>query len=129
MAAALARLAAMFRDTLESARAPEPMGEQALRARLIGMVLSEGAWPFLQVWLEIVARGGRGDALYRDAGRAIAEGFVAWIAAQSDAPTEAARTGIAQRLLPLLDGLILLRAVGLAETCAAPWLAESQPGR
>jgi hypothetical protein len=48
------------------------------------MVMSEDAWPFLQVWLEIVSRGGRGDLVYRDAERAIAQGFIDWIAARKD---------------------------------------------
>jgi AcrR family transcriptional regulator len=121
MAAALDRLAAMFRDSLEAARSPEPLGEAALRARLVGMVMSEEAWPFLQVWLEIVSRGGRGDPVCREAGRAIAQGFIVWIASQSDAPDAAARTATATRLLPILDGLILLRGVGMAEACAAAW--------
>jgi AcrR family transcriptional regulator len=127
MAAALDRLAMMFREGLEAARSPEPLGEPELRTRLIGMIMSEDAWPFLQVWLEIVSRGGRGDPVHREAGRAIAQGFIDWIAAQSEAPTEAGRTEIATRLLPLLDGLILLRALGLAETCAAPWLRDPPP--
>jgi AcrR family transcriptional regulator len=128
MAAALARLAAILRDRLEASRAPEPLGEPALRTRLIAMILSEEAWPFLQVWLEIVARGARGDPTYRAAGKAIAEGFVDWIALQSDAPSATARTEVARRILPLLDGLILLRAVDLGDICAAPWLAEPVPG-
>ena len=129
MGAALERLAAALRERLEAARAPERLDEPRLRARLIGMVLSEEAWPFLQVWLEIVARGGRGDPLYHAAGKGIGEGFIEWIAAQSDAPGDAARREVAARLLPLLDGLILLKAVGLGESCGAAVLAQAEPGR
>jgi AcrR family transcriptional regulator len=120
MAAALERLALLLRERLEAARAPAPMGEEALRARLVGMVLDDAVWPFMQVWLEIVARGGRGDPVFRETGRRIGAGFLDWIAAQSDAGSEAARAEVAARLLPLLDGLIVLKAVGLAETCAGP---------
>ncbi|MCU0854845.1 MAG: hypothetical protein MUF63_08075, partial [Rhodobacteraceae bacterium] len=77
--------------------------------------------PFLQLWLEIVARGGRGDPIFRTTGERIAAGFLDWVAAQSDAPTEEARRAVAARLLPVLDGLIVLKAVGLHETCARPW--------
>ena len=121
MAAAMERLADILRERLEAARAPEPMGEAALRARLVDMVLDDAVWPFMQVWLEIVALGGRGDPMYRRTGERIASGFLQWIAAQSDAETPEARAGIAARLLPLLDGLIVLKAVGLDATCAPPW--------
>jgi AcrR family transcriptional regulator len=128
MEAALSRLAAMLRDRLEAALSPEPLDEPRLRARLIRMVLSDDAWPFLQVWLEIVARGGRGDPVFHAAGRGIGEGFIDWIAAQSGAPGDAARRETAERLLPLLDGLVLLKAVGLGESCAAAVLAQDGTG-
>jgi hypothetical protein len=35
---------------------------------------------------------------------------------------------VATRLLPLLDGLILLKAVGLAETCATAISAQDVSG-
>jgi len=121
MAAAMDGLGEILRDRLEAARAPEPMGEDALRARLAEMVLDDAVWPFMQVWLEIVARGGRGDPIYREAGNRIGSGFLDWIAAQSDAATPEARAEVGARLLPILDGLILLKAVGLDGTCARPW--------
>ena len=125
MAAALERLADLLRDQLAAARAPHPMGEAGLRARLVAMVLDEGVWPFMQVWLEIAARAGRGDPVCHETGRRIAAGFLDWIAAQSDAPTPEARAEVAARLLPVLDGLIVLKAVGLSDICAAPWVGRA----
>ena len=123
MAAAMERLAELLRNRLEAQRAPEPQGEAALRARLVAMVLDDAVWPFMQVWLEIAAKGARGDPICRETGERIGAGFLHWIAAQSDAGGEAARAEVAARLLPVLDGLIVLKAVGLHETCAASWSA------
>jgi AcrR family transcriptional regulator len=108
---------------LDAARAPEPMPEDALTRRLVGMALDDAVWPFMQLWLEIVAKGARGDPIFRETGERIGAGFLDWVAAQSDAPTGAGRREVAARLLPVLDGLILLKGVGLHETCAAPWRA------
>jgi AcrR family transcriptional regulator len=128
MAAAMERLGMMLQEELAAARAPEPLGEAALRDRLVAMVLDDAVWPFMQVWLEIAARSGRGDPLFRETGNLIGAGFITWISSQSDAPTEAARRDVATRLLPVLDGLILLKAVGLAETCAAAISAQDVSG-
>ena len=124
MSAAMGRLAEILRQRLDAARAPALLPEPALRARLVAMALDDGVWPFMQVWLEIAAKGARGDPLFRETGERIGRGFLEWIAAQSDAPTGPARAAVAARLLPVLDGLILLKAVGLAGSCAAAWTAE-----
>ena len=121
MAAAMERLAAGLTAQLDAARAPAPMSEAALADRLVGMVLDDGVWPFMQLWLEIVAKGARGDPIFRETGGGSEAGFLDWIAAQSDAPTEAgaacgggAAPAGARRAHPAQGG-------GLHETCAAPW--------
>jgi AcrR family transcriptional regulator len=121
MAAAMERVAEELKTRLDAARAPEPLAEEALTTRLVLMVLDDAVWPFMQLWLEIVAKGARGDPLFRETGERIGAGFLDWIAAQSDAPTEAGRRAVAARLLPVLDGLIVLKAVGLHETSAPLW--------
>jgi AcrR family transcriptional regulator len=124
MSAAMARLGEVLRERLDAARAPAPLPEGALRARLVAMALDDAVWPFMQVWLEIAAKGARGDPLFRETGEGIGRGFLDWIAAQSDAGSAAARAEVAARLLPVLDGLILLKAVGLEGRCAAAWGAD-----
>ncbi len=121
MSAALDRLCAVFQERLETVRVPDPLEEEALRPALVALVMDDGVWPFLQVWLEIVARGGRGEALFAEAGNRIATNFFDWIARQSAAPTEDGRRAVAARLLPIMDGLIVLKAVGLGGECAAAW--------
>jgi AcrR family transcriptional regulator len=123
MAAAMEWVAAELMARLDAARVPERMPEDALTRRLVGTALDEAVWPFMQLWLEIVAKGARGDPILRETGERIGAGFLDWVAAQSGAPTWAGRRAVAARLLPVLDGFILLKGVGLHETCAAPWRA------
>ena len=104
------------------------MPEEALTTRLVGMVLDDAVWPFLQLWLEIVARGGRGDPIFRTTGERIAAGFLDWVAAQSDAPTEAARREIAARqaelpCLQVADRSSRSAALGLAVAPVFAWRA------
>jgi AcrR family transcriptional regulator len=121
MSAALDRLCGILQERLEAVRAPGPLDEEPLRAALVDMVMDDGVWSFLQVWLEIVARGGRGDAICAEAGNRIVANFFDWIARQSAAPTEEGRREVAARLLPIMDGLIVLKAVGLHSDSASAW--------
>ena len=68
MAAAMERLAEALTAQLDAARAPAPLSEAALADRLVGMVLDDGVWPFMQLWLEIAAKGARGDPIFRETG-------------------------------------------------------------
>ena len=111
LAAALDCLAARLLQLLDSGRSA-PLDETALWARLSAQVRDPALWPYLCLWLDIVARAGRGDAFWADRGRALGQGFHAWIAAQLDAPAD--RHGeTALALFQRLEGLVVLRAVGL----------------
>lgn len=116
IAAALDALAARLLALL-SVPAP-PLPEAALWDRLAAQARDPALWPYLCLWLEIVARAGRGDAFWIDRGRAIGAGFHDWITAQLDTPDPADRARVALALFQRLEGLVLLRAVGLDQ--AAP---------
>lgn len=89
-------------------RAPMPLPPEALLPRLVDLVLAPPVWPYMRLWLDLAAAAARGDADARRTGHAIAQGFRGWIAEQLDAP-EAEAT----RLLVILEGTLLLHAIGL----------------
>jgi AcrR family transcriptional regulator len=80
----------------------------ALATKLLAILLAEDLWPYMCVWLEIAALAARGDPLYRTLGGQIGKGFLAWGAAQLDAPSNATA------LLVRIEGTILLHSLGMA---------------
>ena len=95
--------------------APLPLA--TLRAELIARVLSDELWPYMRLWLEIAALAARGDPFYRVVGARMARGFLAWGAAQLLSPTPEAREADAAKLLMAIEGLVLLKSVGLDDVC------------
>lgn len=117
IAAALERIAARLVAQLSALSAPHPVPADALRPRLMDLAQADGTWPFLRLWLQIAARAAQGDALYAGVGNAIGRGFLDWIAAQIDAPDDTARRSEAARLLVVIEGLVLLKALDLDGVC------------
>lgn len=95
--------------------APEPLPLERLRARLAGVLLADELWPYMQLWLEIASGAARGDPIYKDVGERIGRGFYAWAAAQLASPTTEARERDAARLLTAIEGMALLKALGMAD--------------
>jgi AcrR family transcriptional regulator len=95
--------------------APLPLDQ--LRAKLPPILLADGLWPYMRVWLEIASLSARGDPFYRSVGERIARGFLAWGAAQLDSPTPERRAIDAATLLVTMEGLVLLKSVGLDDVC------------
>lgn len=115
LTATLRLISARLMAVLDERRADAPLPAPALRARLVDMAAAPDVWPFLRLWLEIVARAGRGDPLYRPVGEALGRGYLDWIAAQLDAPDPTTRATQAAEIFTFVEGSILLRAVGLAD--------------
>lgn len=113
LAAAIERIAARLVAILEEKRSPAPAAPAALRPRLLDAVLSDALWPYMRLWIEIAAQAGRGDAFYRETGNAIGEGFLAWIEVQLDCPDAETRAVEAAHLLALIEGVLVLKALGL----------------
>jgi AcrR family transcriptional regulator len=113
MAATLDHLAATLMAALDAQRAPEALAEGPLLDRLSAQVQAPESWPFLQLWLEIAARAGRGDAEFQTVAARIGQGFLDWVAGQLSAPDEATRAAAARRVLASVEGQVVLKAVGL----------------
>jgi AcrR family transcriptional regulator len=114
MAATLDHLAATLMAALDAQRAPEPLPEGPLLERLLAQVQAPESWPFLQLWLEIAARAGRGDAEFQVVAARIGQGFLDWVAGQLVAPDAATQDAAARRVLASVEGQVVLKAVGMA---------------
>ncbi len=78
------------------------------------MLGDESFWPFMRVWLEIASRAAGGDPFYRAIGEQIGRGFLAWGASQLDSAEPEID---AARLLVAIEGMALLKAIGLDDVC------------
>ncbi|QMW23931.1 TetR/AcrR family transcriptional regulator [Sandaracinobacteroides saxicola] len=111
LGAALTVVATRMTALLAAQAGPQPLPFDLLLPRLRTVLLSDAAWPYMQLWLEIAALAARGDPLLRPLATPIAHGFLAWGRAQLDSPDPDTD---ALKLLTILEGSILLKGVGLA---------------
>jgi len=114
ISAVLERISARFAAHLQSALAGRPLAYEALRGKVLKIVLAREAWPYMSVWLEIAARAARGDPFYRAVGEQLATGFLAFTEARLAVPGRRRRAE-ALRLLTDVEGTMLLAALGLAD--------------
>jgi AcrR family transcriptional regulator len=115
--AALARIAERIVGFMEAQGAREPRDAETVRREVAAIVLSDDLWPYMRIWLELATLSAHGDPLYRGVGEAIGRGFLAWGTAQIDAPDDETRAREAARLLASIEGLVLLKALGLDDVC------------
>lgn len=71
--------------------------------------------PVVQVWLEVAVRAGGGQPPYAAAGRALALGWLDWLAERVPGRTDDERRAAATRLLARVDGALLLHHLGLED--------------
>ena len=116
IASTLQRIAERMVILLGEHTAPEPLPLGELITHLSSVVLDAQFWPYMCVWLELASRAGRGDPLYAPIALQIGEGFLGWGAMQLDAPDSQARARDAARLLVVIEGMVLVKAIGLGET-------------
>lgn len=113
IAATLERIYDRLVAVLMTETAQKLMPVDRLRDKLLATLLSDRLWPFMCVWLEVASLAARGDPFYRTVGDQLGRGFLAWGTAQLDSPTPEARDADAARLLVTIEGMALLRSVGL----------------
>ncbi len=101
----------------EGAGAPLPIDQ--LIPKLFALLSAEALWPYMRLWLEIASLAARGDPVCHSVGEKIARGFLAWGAVQLDSPTPEARARDAAKLLVTIEGMVLLKSVGLDDVCRA----------
>jgi AcrR family transcriptional regulator len=114
--ATLQCIAARMVKSLAEFSSPQPETLDLLTRRLGKMVFDPRFWPYMCVWIELASRSARGDPLYSPIAAAIGQGFLEWGTAQLDAPDAQARARDAARLLVTIEGMVLVRAIGLRDT-------------
>ena len=124
IAATLSLVGARLVALMAARMAADPVPLADLRGRLAKVVLADDLWPYMRVWLEIAALSARGDAMYRTIGEAMARGFLAWGEAQLASPTPEQRRVDAAQLLVTVEGLLVLKSVGLGEVGALAVAAD-----
>jgi AcrR family transcriptional regulator len=118
IAATLALVGARLVMAMAARTAATPQPVDVLRGQLADVILADDLWPYMCVWLDIAARSARGEPIYRQVGEAMARGFLAWGEAQLDSPTPQQRTRDAAQLLVAVEGMVVLKSVGLADVGA-----------
>jgi AcrR family transcriptional regulator len=114
MAAAIECLSARLTTKL-GALTSQPLPPDTLRAHLAAQLFTPEVWPYLCLYLEMAALAARGDAAMLAVGERIGRGFIAWGAAQLDSPTPEARALDAAKVMVAIEGMLMLRSIGLGD--------------
>ena len=128
MADLLGYLAGIYSEALEAG-----MGEARAKTRqeCVARILAQGQepsmQPFLVLWWEIVAGASRGVAGYKEAAQSMMTQLLEWLEGQMpvDDPDP---VGGARYLLALIEGGLMLNAVGHARTAREGLLASDLGG-
>ncbi len=117
IAATLEHIALRLGSLLNVQEAGETLPTNQLASKLFDLLCAESLWPYMRLWLEIAALAAKGETVCRAVGEQIARGFLNWGAAQLDSPTPQARESDAAKLLVTIEGMVLLKSVGLDDVC------------
>ncbi len=117
MEATLTRVAERMVTLLGGYTAQDPLPMEVLRNQLAQVLIDDAAWPYMRVWLEIASLSAAGTEPYRQIGEQIGRGFLAWGESQLDSASPDARRKEAAQLLAFIEGLVLLKSIGLDDAC------------
>lgn len=115
----LAFIAANYASALDAALAGDrPTTRSAVISRIIAHTHSPAMQPFLSLWWEIVAGAARGEDSYRAAAYSMMHELLAWLEGQMPVGDPDPKGG-ARYLLTLIEGSLMLAAIGHEETAQA----------
>ena len=117
LAAALELLSARLTQKL-AAVTTAPLPPSALQARLASVLFTPELWPYLCLYLDMAAMAARGDTAMQTVGERLGRGFLAWGEAQLDSPPHD-RAADAAHLLVTIEGMLMLRSLGLGDVADA----------
>ena len=117
-------VARSYAEALDAALGSERAAtREQVVARILVHARSPQMQPFMQLWWDIVAGSARGIPGFREAAQAIVDELLAWLEGQMPAhdPDPA---GGARYLLTVIEGTLMLAAVGHADTARDGLLAS-----
>jgi AcrR family transcriptional regulator len=117
MTATLGHIALRLEGVLSKDGVNKPLPIEQLTPKLFDLLCAESLWPYMRLWLEIAALAAKGDGVCSSVGEAIARGFLNWGSAQLNSATPEARARDAAKLLVTIEGMVLLKSVGLDDVC------------
>lgn len=111
----LTYVAQVYAGALDAAFGHEPArSRKDCAERILRQAANPAMAPFLALWWDIVAGSVRGKPAYRAAAAAMMEQLLAWLEAHMP-PGDPDPAGGARHLLTMIEGALMLRAVGLDE--------------
>ena len=128
IAATLERVAGRMTAQMTAQTALKPLPLADLQAQLVGIVFADAMWPTMRLWLEIASLSARGDPLFRSVGEQLGRGFLAWGAAQLDTATPEHREADAARRLVAIEGMLVLKSIGLEDVGRLGTMPDSGRG-
>jgi AcrR family transcriptional regulator len=88
--------------------------EKDLVKTVIALMRSEPFKPYIRVWLDIISAASQGSDAHRNAGQAIIDVYLDWLATRHPNDTEGA-----QFALTLIEGTLIMDALGQSATADA----------
>ena len=115
-------LAAAFERRLDIALpAKRYDSESALLQDVAALVRTPEFSPYIRIWLDIVSASAQGQTAHREAGRAIINTFLNWLAIRH--PEGSARAAF---MLTMIEGIHVMDAIGQSDTADAAIIALSK---
>jgi AcrR family transcriptional regulator len=113
----LSHVAGVYAAWLDAVMAAgeRPASRKALLARILEQNTDPAMQPFMQLWWEIVGGAARGSPGYRAAAERMVAELLVWLEGHMPAGDPDPRGG-ARYLLTVIEGALMLAAVGHAET-------------
>lgn len=119
----LSHLAALYAARLDAALAADrPASRRAVLERILAQNADPAMQPFMALWWEIVAGAARDLPGFRAAAQRMVSDLAGWLEAQMP-PDDPDPQGGARLLLTLIEGSLMLAAVGHGETAREGLLA------
>jgi AcrR family transcriptional regulator len=126
IAATLEHIAQRLGAVLSEQAALAPLPISQLIPKLFDLICAERMWPYMRIWLEIASLAAKGDPVCSSVGEKIARGFLLWGAMQLESETAETRMIDAAKLLATIEGMVLLKSVGLEDVCRTALINPAQ---
>jgi AcrR family transcriptional regulator len=124
LAATLGRIVERMMQILVARTTQEQLPFDLLLQRVSEITLDAEFWPYMAVWLELASRAARGDAIYHPIAEQIGRGFLGWIEMQLASAQDTDRQQEAARLLVQIEGLVVVKAIGLGDVALNSLIAR-----